>query len=455
MTKHTVILSAVKDLLLIFAAKDILALRIKIHYNQLLMKQYFTGLWRNKDFLKLWTSETISVFGSQITNLALPLTAALMLHATPFQMGALEAMATLPFALFSLFAGVYVDRMKRLPIIMSMECLSGVALLLVPLSMWLGILNMWVLYLAVFVCGFANVVFGVAHQTYVTSLVSRQHLVEANSKLGMSWSGAEIAGPSVAGMLVHAIGGPFAIIVDAITFFISAIVIRQIRKPEPALAAPAQGATVKRDIIEGLKLVYHNPVLWSLAVGVGLWQILHHTYLALFILFATRELHLDAGTVGLVFSMSGVGFLIGALMVKRASARYGIGPVVLVAMLMTGIAWCGVALAQGKGAIAAIELSIAMLLFGLGAGVFTINYISMRQVVTPDHMLGRMTATMRFLTVASVPIGTLLGGLLGELIGLRATLGVVGVLGVLLASATIVMSPLRNLKKLEAPLVGA
>jgi predicted MFS family arabinose efflux permease len=121
---------------------------------------------------------------------------------------------------------------------------------------------------------------------------------------------------------------------------------------------------------------------------------------------------------------------------------------------MTGIAWCGVALAQGKGAIAAIELAIAMLLFGLGAGVFTINYISMRQVVTPDHMLGRMTATMRFLTVASVPVGTLLGGLLGELIGLRATLGVVGVLGVLLALATIVMSPLRGLKKLEAPVMG-
>jgi predicted MFS family arabinose efflux permease len=311
-----------------------------------------------------------------------------------------------------------------------------------------------VLYVAVFLCGFANVVFGVAHQTYVTSLVSRQHLVEANSKLGMSWSGAEIAGPSVAGMLVHAIGGPFAIIVDAITFFISAIVIRQIRKPEPAPAPPAKGATVKRDIIEGLKLVYHNPVLWSLAVSVALWQILHHTYLALFILFATRELQMDAGTVGLVFSMSGVGFLLGALLVKRVSAKYGIGPMVLAAMLLTGIAWCGVALTRGEGIVATISLSFAMLLFGLGAGVFTINYISMRQVVTPDHMLGRMTATMRFLTVASVPVGTLFGGLLGEVIGLRATLGVVGVCGVLLALATIMLSPLRGLKKLEAPVVA-
>jgi MFS family permease len=418
------------------------------------MKKHFTGLWRNKDFLKLWTSETISVFGSQITNLALPLTAALMLHATPFQMGMLEAMATLPFALFSLFAGVYVDRMKRLPIIMAMECLSGAALLLVPLALWLNALQMSVLYVAVFLCGFANVVFGVAHQTYVTSLVSRQHLVEANSKLGMSWSGAEIAGPSVAGMLVHAIGGPLAIIVDAITFFISAIVIRQIRKPEPAPAPPAQDATVKRDIIEGLKLVYHNPVLWSLAVSVALWQVLHHTYLALFILFATRELHMDAGTVGLVFSMSGVGFLLGALLVKHVSARYGIGPMVLAAMLLTGIAWCGVALTRGEGMVAAIGLSFAMLLFGLGAGVFTINYISMRQVVTPDHMLGRMTATMRFLTVASVPLGTLLGGLLGEVIGLRATLGVVGVSGVLLSLATIGLSPLRTLKKLEAPVMA-
>jgi MFS family permease len=419
------------------------------------MKKHFTGLWHNKDFLKLWTSETISVFGSQITNLALPLTAALMLHATPFQMGMLEAMATLPFALFSLFAGVYVDRMKRLPIIMAMECLSGAALLLVPLALWFNVLQMSVLYVAVFLCGFANVVFGVAHQTYVTSLVSRQHLVEANSKLGMSWSGAEIAGPSVAGMLVHAIGGPFAIIVDAMTFFISAIVIRQIRKPEPAPAPPAQDATVKRDIIEGLRLVYHNPVLWSLAVSVALWQILHHTYLALFILFATRELHMDAGTVGLVFTMSGVGFLLGALLVKRVSAKYGIGPMVLAAMLLTGIAWCGVALTRGEGMAATVSLSFAMLLFGLGAGVFTINYISMRQVVTPDHMLGRMTATMRFLTVASVPLGTLLGGTLGEAIGLRATLGVVGVGGVLLALGTIALSPLRGLKKLEAPVMAS
>ncbi len=410
-----------------------------------------TSLWRNKDFVKLWTSETISVFGSQITNIALPLTAALMLHATPFQMGLLEAMATLPFALFSLFAGVYVDRMKRLPIIMSMEILSGVALLLVPIAMWLNMLHMSVLYIAVFLCGFANVVFGVAHQTYVTSLVSREHLVEANSKLGMSWSGAEIAGPSVAGMLVHAIGGPFAIIVDAITFFISALFIRSIHTPEPVPAPRPQNATVKRDIVEGLKLVYHNPVLWSLAVSVALWQILHHSYLALFILFATRELHLDAGTVGFVFSMSGVGFLFGALLVKRASAKYGIGPVVLAGMLLTGIAWCGVALTRGQGITAAAGLSVAMLLFGLGAGVFTINYISMRQVVTPDHMLGRMTATMRFLTVASVPVGTVLGGLLGELIGLRATLGVVGVCGVILALATISMSPLRRLKRLDAP----
>jgi MFS family permease len=418
------------------------------------MKQHFTGLWRNNDFLKLWTSETISVFGSQITNLALPLTAALMLHATPFQMGILIAMETLPFALFSLFAGVYVDRMKRLPIIITMECLSGAALLLVPLAMWLDILYMPVLYVVGFICGFANVVFGVAHQTYVTSLVSRKHLVEANSKLGMSWSGAEIAGPSVAGMLVHAIGGPFAIIVDAITFFVSALVIRGIRKPEPAPAARPQNATVKRDIIEGLKLVYHNPVLWSLAVSVALWQILHHTYLALFILFATRELHLNAGTVGLVFSMSGVGFLLGALLVKRLSARYGIGPMVLAAMLLTGIAWCGVALTRGEGMVAAIGLSFAMLLFGLGAGVFTINYISMRQVITPDHMLGRMTATMRFLTVASVPLGALLGGTLGEVIGLRGTIGVIGICGVLLALATIGLSPLRNLKKLETPLVA-
>ena len=409
----------------------------------------FTGLWRDPEFMKLWSSMTITAFGAQITNLALPLTAAVMLSATPMQMGILVALETLPFALVSLHAGVLIDRVRKLPIVIAANWGRGLALLAIPAAAYAGVLSIEMLFAVGFVCGIQNVVGGAAYQVLLAQMAGRERLVEANAKSSLGEMSSALIGPGLAGGLIQLLTAPFAIVLDACTFFASALMLRRIRPPRD-VAHRGPKASVMAEIHEGLKLVWNNRTLLALAWLAGLWQILHHMQMAVLILFATRDLGLSAGAIGLAYAFGGVGCMLAAALAERITARLGVGPVIVHGLILTALGWQAFGLVSGPPGVAMLALGLAMLVFDFGGVLYGINYLSLRQAITPDRLLGRMTATMRFLTVAAAPLGSLAGGALATVIGLRATLLTIGVLGLLLAAAAVIWSPVRRHHKLPA-----
>lgn len=405
--------------------------------------QLFRGLWRDADFVKLWASLTITSFGAQITNLALPLTAAMLLAATPWQMGVLVALETLPFALVSLHAGVLIDRVRKLPIVIAADVGRGVALLAIPLAAYFDALSMEILYAVGFICGVQNVVGGAAYQVLLAQLAGRRRLVEANAKISLGETSSALVGPGLAGGLIQLLTAPFAIVLDALTFFLSALMLRRVRASHDV---PHSGprASVTAEIHEGLKLVWNNRTLLALAWLAALWQILHHMQIAVLILFATRELNLSAGAIGLTYVFGGLGCVLASVFAERLSARLGVGPVIVHGLALTALGWQAFGLVTGPVWVATIALGLAMLMFDFGAVLYGINYLALRQAITPDRLLGRMTATMRFLTVAAAPLGSLAGGALATAVGLRATLLTIGVLGLALVALAMAFSPVRR-----------
>jgi MFS family permease len=415
-------------------------------------RRNFDGLWLSASFRRLWLSLTVTSFGAQITNLALPLTAALLLNATPMQMGILVALETLPFALFSLHAGVLLDRVRKLPVIIAADVGRGISLLAIPVTAWFGVLSMEILFAVGFLCGMQNVVGGAAYQVLLAQMAGRKRLVEANAKVTLGETSAALIGPGIAGGLIHVLTAPFAIALDAMTFFASARMLRRSKAPNDVARDGVNGG-VWREIGEGLKLVWGNRTLWGLAWLAGIWQFLHHMQVAVLILFATRELGLSAGAIGLAFVFGGAGCVLASASAERLSARFGIGPVIVHGLILSAFGWQAYGLIGGPPWLAGLLLGMAMLVFDFGAILYAINYLSLRQAITPDRLLGRMTATMRFVTVASAPIGSLVGGALASQIGLRSTLLVVGVLGLLLSAAAVLWSPVRRHRALPDPLI--
>lgn len=406
---------------------------------------------QNPDFTRLWVSDTMSVFGSQITLLALPLTAALLLQASAWQMGLLVAMTMLPFGLFSLHAGAIMDRGRKLPLLKLVAVSRGCLLLVVPLAAYFGLLSIEILYTVGFLISSHAVFADVAYQTLVAKLAKRDDLVEANARFGLSESCASIAGPGLAGLLVQWLTAPFAILLDALMFFLSGCMLSAIRLEEPRPASRSSGTTLWYEIREGLRAVRTHPILRWTASLLAAWQFLNHILVAVFVLFAVQEMGLSAGAVGVVFSMSGLGFFLGSLLVNRLSRTVGLGPTLLAGMFATALSWMLISLVRGTDMQAIAGLTMAFLLQGLGAGLFFLTHISLRQSVTPESLLARVISTMRFLAVAATPLGALLGGVLGEAIGLRATIAWVAVGGIALSATAILYSPLRQLKEIPEP----
>jgi MFS family permease len=412
-----------------------------------LARRTFTGLWRSPDFRTLWVSLTVTSFGAQVTNLALPLTAALLLHATPLQMGILVALEALPFALVSLHAGVLLDRVRKLPVVIVSDVSRGAALLVIPIAAYGGWLSIGILYVVGFFCGVQNVIGGAAYQVLITQMAGRKRLVEANAKIALGETSSALVGPGFAGALIQLLTAPFAIAFDAITFFASALMLRRLRVPND-VTSPATRRSMWSEIHEGLLLVWRNRTLWSLAMVAGSWQILHHMQIAVLILFATRNLGLSAGAIGVTYMAGGLGCVLASASAERLTARLGVGRVIVLGLGLTALAWQAFGLVRGEGHAAALALGATMLVFDFGAILYGINYLALRQAITPDRLMGRMTATMRFLTVAAAPLGSLVGGALATAIGLRATLLVIGGLGIALAIAATAWSPVRGHRRL-------
>ena len=412
------------------------------------MRLRFAGLWRHADFVKLWAGQTISVFGSQITFLALPLTAVLVLDATPAQMGFLTAAEAIPSLLVGLFVGVWVDRYHRRPILIAADLGRAALLLVIPVAAILGVLRIEYLYIVAFLVGALELVFDVAHRSFLPSLVKREQLVEGNSKLEMSRSVAMIIGPGVAGGLVQLVTAPIAMAFDAISFLLSALFLGWIRTPEPAPRPSDQRESIWEEMGEGLRLVSGDKLLRAVAGCIGTLGLFNSVLEAVLILYVTRELGIGPGLLGLAFAGGSAGFLLGTLLPGWVTRRFGLGPGIIGGLLLVGLSDLLIPLAGGSVVVLVIMMVLmtAQFFFGLGFVIFNTGQVSLRQALTPDHLQGRMNAVMSFIDWGVVPLGGLLGGGLGEVIGLRSTL-LLAALGEMLAVLWLLLSPMRSLRE--------
>ncbi len=410
-----------------------------------------TDLLRDAAYRRLFSSVLIASFGGQITLLALPLTAAVLLQASPMQMGLLTAMEILPFVLFSLPSGVWLDRVRKLPVYVAGELIMASAVVSVPIAWYLGWLSMTWLYAVGFIIGLANTSAGSAAQIVLMQVVPRERLVEAHAKNALAGASAEVAGPGITGVLIKLMGAPVTLLIDALLLLMSAIILRGIRVVE--LHQPHPDRHFWRDLKDGVRFVRGQRLLVALALTVGGWQFCHNMASVVWILHATRTLGLSEQAVGLCYVGLGLGTISASVLGARISARFGSGPTLVIGIGICALGWllAGV-LSSGPLGIAAFALMLV--LFGIGAVLSFINFLSLRQAVTPEPLLGRMTSTMRWLILIPAGPGALFGGWLGERAGLPAALLAAGVAGLLLAAVAWRNDAIRSARRLPqaAPL---
>jgi len=411
-------------------------------------------LWRHPDFLKLWAGETVSVFGSQVTILAVPTVAILILHAGPFQVGILSALEFLAFPTLGLVAGVYADRLRRRPIMIVCDVGRALALGSIPVAFVLGLLTLEQLYVVALLTGIFTVFFDVSYQSYLPALVDRPNLIEGNTKLEITRSTAQVGGPAIAGLLIQWIGGAKAVAVDALSFLLSALALASIRKPEPE-PRPADGSAATgfiAEMREGIEVVFRSPLLWRIAGCTATSNLgSNMIFGAVFLVFAYRQLHLSAAVVGIVFAIGSTGSLVGAFLAGGVARKLGIGPTLGLTSAVGGLALLAIPIAL-LGAPIAVLVATGFI-EGIAVPIYNISQVSLRQAITPDRVQGRMNATMRTIVWGTIPLGAFVGGILGTSIGLVQTIALGGIVSTL-AALWIVLGPVIRLREQPAPVMA-
>jgi len=399
--------------------------------------------------MTFWTGETISLFGSQVTALALPLTAILVLDATPWQVGVISASGFAPFLLLTLFVGVAVDSWPRRPIMVVANVGRGLLLLLVPLLALAEALQIWHLAVVAAAVAACQVFFELAYQSYVPSLVSKDQLVDGNAKLQASAAAADVGGPGLAGLLVQAVTAPFAILLDALSFFASAFAISRMRKPDQRRERARKRTRLRAEMAQGLRLVLGNRYLRAMAGEATTFNLGFTIIETVLLLYAVQQLDMSPAVVGLIFSVGSVGSLLGAVVATPAQRRLGLGRAMTGAYLFACLPALLIPLAGPGSSLAVPLLTGTYFLVGIGVASSQVYVYALRQAITPDRLLGRMNSAYRFFVTGMLPLGALIGGALGGQIGLRMTL-VVGGVCVVLALVWIAASPIPRLADLPS-----
>ena len=402
------------------------------------------GLLRHRDFRHLCAADAISKVGTGISNLAVPLLAVITLHASTFEVSTLKTLQTVAYLLIGLQVGAWCDRMRCRPVLVVADIGRAIALGSIPVAAVFGAVTIWQLYVAVFVAGILTVFFDVAHQSYLPRLVERDDLIEGNAKLRTSTSLSTLAAPSLAGYLVQRFTAPVAVLVDALSYLWSATWLRTIRRTE---AAPQKHAEpdLRGEIREGTRLVFGNPVLRAIGLNNAMMSLCQTAHLAIVVVFLIRVVHLAPSTIGLLGSLSLVGALVGALLARRLATKVGAGRLMWITALINGLASLGYPLTDSGWRLA----------FYVVAGFVTsaclimiiVVQVSVQQTLCPHHLLGRMNATINFLYWGAAPVGSLLAGVVAELIGLRPTLWFAAA-GMLLAAGVLIASPIPAMRHL-------
>lgn len=389
-------------------------------------------------FRRLWLGQTVSVFGSQVTVLALPFTAVVLLHASTLQVGLLTTAEYAPFLAIGLPTGVWVDRVRRRPIMITADALRALVLASVPLAYVLGLLSLAQLYVVAVAQGVGTVFFDVAYMSYLPGLVGRQHLVESNAKLQVSQSVAEVSGPTVSGLLISLLSAPVAFVADAASFVVSVCSLLSIRQPEAAptsIGAP----NLRAEIAEGLRFVMAQPVLRMIAGATATGNLFGAAFSAISVVFLVRQVGLGAATIGVITSAAAVGGVVGAF--SATWLRRSLGPARVIWTSLTFTAPCAVLIPLTSPGPGLAFYAVGLFMTSFGIVVYNINQASYRQLLCPPHLLGRMNATMRFLVWGTLPLGGLLGGALGSWLGTRYAIWV-AVSGEALTPIWLLASPL-------------
>lgn len=404
-------------------------------------------LWRNRDFMWLWAAQSVSQFGSQISGLALPLVAILVLDASTFQVAVLAVVGWAPFFFFSLPVGAWIDRLPRRPILVASDWGRALALVSIPLAYLFDAMTLTQLYLVELIVGTFTVFFDLSYQSYLPSVVQREELGAGNAKLEISRSAAQVAGPGLAGILVRFLTAPYAILADAASFIASALFLSRIKRPERGPErTPERRGGLWSEIGEGLRFVVRHPLLRPIVIFVAVSNLFVSMLFAILLVYMVRELELATPTIGVIFSIGNVGSLVGAVTATRLARAFGIGWSLIATATLGGVGLLLVPLASGDLAIP--FLVVANLLWGFFVLNYYVTAISLIQAITPDHLLGRTNASRRFLVQGVIPVGALLGGALGTWLGLRPTVAV-GAIGASVAVLPLLFSPLRRIKGLE------
>ena len=410
------------------------------------------GLWGHADFLKLWTGQTISEFGSQISALAIPWLAAVGLHASPLQFALLGFVEFLPFILFALPAGVWVDRLRRRPILIIGDAARAVLLGVIPVLWALEVLHIWHLLVIQFVFGVFTVFFDVAYQAYLPSLVERDQLVEGNAKLQLTVSTAGVAGPGLAGALIAAITAPYAIVLDAVSFVLSTAFMIPIRRPE-TLTAKTEGAPKPKmlpELKEGLAFIVRHPHLRAIAACTGSSNFFGSVGFTIALLYFVRTLHLSSFEAGFFFAMFGVGSIVGALAANPVQRTIGVGRAIVLPAVLFPLVSFSVPLAP-KGFPLPVLIGGA-LIGGYSQVTYNITQVSLRQAITPERLQGRMNASMRWIVWGTLPLGQLAGGAIASAYGLRTALWV-SAFGSLVTFLPVLLSPVRSIREMPEPVI--
>ncbi|HEY7937394.1 MAG TPA: MFS transporter [Candidatus Limnocylindrales bacterium] len=413
------------------------------------------NLFRHPNFRKLWIGDTISQFGTQVSQLAIPLVAIIFLKASAFEVALLGTVEFLPFLLFTLPAGAWVDRLQRRPILITGDVGRALCLISIPIAYELGVLTIIQLYVVGFAMGVLTVFFDVSYQSYLPSLVDREQLVEGNAKLQASQSAAQILGPGFGGYLIGVLTAPVAVIVDAVSYLASALFVFTIKGSEPPItpSTAPRGSRADRlrgfggEIREGLSFVLRHPYLRMIAGATSSSNLFGNIATGIYLVYVVRVLGLDPLRIGLIFSLGSFGTFAGALVANRIAARIGVGRTIVLAMAINGPSIFLIAIAPVGGAEPFLIASSAI--GGFGALVYNVNQVSFRQAITPERMQGRMNATMRFLVWGTIPIGSVISGVLATIFGLSATIWVGAILS-FTPVLFLIFSPILSIRKMPS-----
>ncbi len=405
------------------------------------------GLWRHPDFLKLWAGHTVSLAGSLISRFALPLVAIITLDASPGQVALIRMADSLPGVVIGLVAGVWVDRLRRRPLMIWTDIGRALLLASIPLAAWLGLLGIEHLFVVVVAAGTLTALFEVANRSYLPTLISREQLVEGNSKLQASGSVVEVAAFGFAGLLVQLLTAPLTMLLDALSFVVSALCLAGIRKAEPPVRRPADEQSTWLAIREGLRLVFHDPVLRAIAGAKATSEFFLFIWVTMLLVFLTRDLEMDPWVFGVLFAIGGVCSFFGALAAGPVERWLGLGPTLIVTFFLSTAALLTVPLAAGPFLLVVFLVGVQQLA-DAPATIYNIHEESLIQARVHDEALGRVTASLRVMGWTAMLAGTVVGGILGETVGPRTTM-LIGAVGTLPAGLWLLWSPIRHLRSLS------